>query len=111
MTTEVFKTYEDAEAYIQKNGFTETHEIVHNPRRQQTPWTVFRHPQIGDPVSKYFNGDCYPEGEIVKISATGKKVTTSTGEVFWRKKGTAAWLANGLWSMVMGHREERNPHI
>lgn len=68
-------------------------------------------PKIGDKVSYAFNGDCTPCGEIEKISPTMKKITTTRGQVFYNKKGTASWVMYGTWSMVKGHYETRNPHI
>lgn len=66
-------------------------------------------PMVGDKVSKYFNGDSYPEGEIVKVSATLKRVETSTGCVFFRRGNTGSWVNVGTWSMQHGHTESRNP--
>ena len=71
---------------------------------------VIAAPKIGDKVSSGFNGDYYPQGEIVKISKSLRRVETSTGRVFWRRRDTAAWVeAGGGFSMVHGHRDERNP--
>ena len=72
---------------------------------------VTRCPAIGDKVSYGFNGDYYPDGEIVKIT---KKltVTTSTGNTYRRRKQTAAWMrTGGTWGLVAGHIDERNPHF
>lgn len=72
-------------------------------------YDVIEAPQVGQPVSGYFNGDSYPEGEIVKISATMKRIETSTGAVFSRRKQSGSWVKNGTWSMIQGHVSERNP--
>lgn len=64
---------------------------------------------IGDKVSYGFNGDYYPDGEIVKISKTFQ-ITTSTGNVYRRHKNTASWVkTGGTWCLVSGHRSELNP--
>ena len=68
-------------------------------------------PNINDPVSYAFNGDYYPCGYIKTISKTLKKITTTTGETFYRKRNTGCWLRNGTWSMVQGHIEAQNPHF
>lgn len=68
-------------------------------------------PVIGDKVSRGFNGDYYPSGEITKITK-GWRVTTSTGRRFSRVKDTAAWREVGRgFYMVAGHIDERNPHF
>lgn len=66
-------------------------------------------PKIGSPVSRGYNGDYTPEGEITKISKSYRRVETSTGCVFYRKHKTATWKASGTWSMVGGHHNDRNP--
>lgn len=64
---------------------------------------------IGDKVSYAFNGDYYPDGEIVKISKT-LQITTSTGNIYRRRKNSGAWvLTGGTWCLVSGHRSELNP--
>lgn len=65
--------------------------------------------KIGDPVSKSFNGDSYPEGEIVSISKSLKKITTSTGVSFYRRRLTGSWIADGTWYLTRGHVSEFNP--
>lgn len=74
-------------------------------------YDVVERPVVGDAVSYSFNGDTYPDGTITKI--TGKNfriVTTSTGSVYYRRKLSGSWVKKGgTWSMVKGHRNERNP--
>jgi hypothetical protein len=72
-------------------------------------YDVIEAPKVGDPVSKSFNGDSYPEGVITKITPTWQ-ITTSTGAKFRRYKNTAGFrqAGRGFW-MVGGHRDERNP--
>lgn len=66
-------------------------------------------PVIGMKVSKAFNGDYYPEGEITKISKSLKRVETSTGAVFYRRRQSGAWIEGGTWGMVEGHVSRLNP--
>lgn len=66
-------------------------------------------PKVGDEVSKGFNGDYYPQGTVVSVSATYKKITTSTGVSFYRVGKTGGWRADGTWWLVSGHRSEWNP--
>jgi len=78
-----------------------------------SPYVAFRLPQIGDPVSKEFNGDSYPCGEIVRISLTYSVITTSTDERFHRVS-TAQWKQGGkggAFSLTHGHRTKMNPHF
>lgn len=63
--------------------------------------------KVGDKVSKGFNGDCYPEGEIVRITPTGI-VKTNTGETFRPVKG-GGHRAGGTWWLVPGHVSKQNP--
>lgn len=74
-------------------------------------YDIIEAPKVGDKVSRGFNGDYYPEGEIVKITK-GWRVTTSTGAKFNRFKNTSGWreVGKGFW-MVHGHIDERNPHF
>ena len=64
---------------------------------------------IGDAVSKYFNGDSYPCGYIVSISKTLRKITTSTGVSFSRRKETGSWVSGNTWFLSTGHISEQNP--
>lgn len=72
-------------------------------------YDVVRAPRVGDEVSYAFNGDCYECGVIAKISKSLKRVVTSTGKVFYRRKNSGAWLSGVTWSMVQGHHNELNP--
>lgn len=77
------------------------------------PYVVTMLPQVGDPVSKAFNGDSYPCGSIAKISKTKAKITTTTGDTFSRV-GPNSWKIggkHGTFSLVSGHHDERNPHF
>jgi hypothetical protein len=74
-------------------------------------YDVIETPAVGDDVSYSFNGDSYPCGKIVSVSKTLKKITTSEGKVFYRRKSSGCWLMNGTWALVGGHRYEKNPHF
>lgn len=74
-------------------------------------YDVIEAPKVGDPISYGFNGDSYPDGEIVRITPNWM-VISSTGSRYnrsrqgrgggWRKVG-------GTWSMIHGHIYEQNP--
>ena len=70
---------------------------------------VIEAPAVGDEVSYAFNGDYYPCGTIKSISASFRLITTTEGQKFYRRRESACWKYNGVWSMVDGHREELNP--
>lgn len=72
---------------------------------------VVRAPKIGDEVSYAFNGDSYPCGKVVKVSASFRRVETDSGEIFWRRRESASWIYNGTWSLVRGHVNKRNPEF
>lgn len=75
-------------------------------------YAVISAPRMGDPVSYAFNGDYYPCGHITKMSSSFYRIQTSTGDVFYRSKHTAAWkMKGGTWWMVAGHHDKRNPHF
>lgn len=74
-------------------------------------YDVIEAPKVGDEVSYAFNGDYYPDGEIVQVSDSLRRVVTSTGGVYWRKRQTGAWKKDKTWTMVRGHIDRRNPHF
>lgn len=89
---------------------TGTQIVVDNGPHVSPRFSVIEPPKVGDKVSYGFNGDYYPDGEIVKISGKNLRiVTTSTGSKFWRRGNSGRWVMNGTWSLVPGHRSERNP--
>ena len=71
-------------------------------------YDIARVPTVGEKVSRTFNGDTYPCGEIASISKTLKKIVTTDGTVFYRKRLTGAW-SDGTFYMVTGHIHEQNP--
>lgn len=70
---------------------------------------IIKAPAIGDDVSYGFNGDYYPCGKIEAISASLRRIQTSDGSTFYRRKQSAAWVKDGIWSMVPGVIDRRNP--
>lgn len=72
-------------------------------------YDVVEAPKVGDKVSCGFNGDYYPEGEVVKISDSYKVITTSTGKKFYRKGLTGRWRFGRIWVLVAGHHDRKNP--
>lgn len=80
--------------------------------KSSTPrFDVIKAPAVGDKVSKAFNGDYYPDGEIAKISKTLSIITTTTGTTYRRYRNSGAWIAAKTWAMANGHRAELNPHF
>jgi hypothetical protein len=73
-------------------------------------YDVIKAPQQHDAVSYTFNGDSYPCGFIKTISKTMKKITTTTGEVFYRQGKTGSWKMK-CWFLTDGHHNTRNPHF
>lgn len=66
-------------------------------------------PEVGDFVSRTFNGDYYPDSEIVSISKTYKKITTSSGSVYYRRRLTGTWVEKGgTFVMIKGYHDRRN---
>jgi hypothetical protein len=68
-------------------------------------------PVVGLEVSRAVNGDYYPEGKVVKVSDSGRRVETDTGVVFWRRNQTGVWVHHGVWSMVRGHVSRLSPEF
>jgi hypothetical protein len=68
-------------------------------------------PAVGEPVSYAFNGDYYPCGVVTAVSKTLKKIVTSEGRTFYRRRLTGCWKSDGVWSLVGGHIERQNPHF
>lgn len=70
---------------------------------------VIEVPVVGAEVSRYFNGDGYPAGTILRISQSFKRIETTEGVVFFRRGKTGSWVNDGTWSMVPGRVNDRNP--
>jgi len=77
----------------------------HSPR-----YDVVRAPRVGDPVSMRFNGDTYPDGTIVRVSASYRRITTQN-TVYARVGQSGSWVHRGKlyvgqeapWFLVEGH--------
>jgi len=106
-----FKTFEQAQEVAESaSRYEGVDYIATDSGAYCSPrYDVIKAPQHLAPVSYCFNGDYYPCGHIKSISKTMKKITTTTGKTFYRRRNTGCWLANGTWSMVEGHIEQRNP--
>lgn len=107
------KDYNDAKAHAEEltEDRGELYIAVDRGSHVSPRYDVIRAPAIGDEVSYAFNGDYYPCGEITKISPTMKKITTSTGDTFYRRRESGSWLKNKTWSLVNGHISRMNPHF
>lgn len=74
-------------------------------------YRIVEAPVLGAKVSRSFNGDTYPCGEISKITKTWQ-VTTTDGAKFRRYKETGGWReAGGSFWMCSGHVYEQNQHF
>lgn len=65
---------------------------------------------VGDEVSYGFNGDWYPDGKIVRISKTGKVITTDSGRRYYRTPRDS-YKSHKTWTLTKGHISEQNPHF
>ena len=96
----------------QVEAITGKKHFVYISRTHVYPVRVIKLPEVGEEVSRGFNGDYYPCGKIVRISKSYGKIVTEDGTVFIRqKKNPVCWLYNKYSSMVPGRIDERNPHF
>lgn len=105
-------TFEEAERIaklLNETDKSDRYIAVDSGEHVRPRYDVIEVPQIGDPVSRAFNGDYREAGHIAKISKSLKIITTDTGVRFFRRKQTAKWIESGTWSMVHGHKSELNP--
>lgn len=71
-------------------------------------------PKVGDDVSKGFNGDYYPIGKVVSVSAApARRVITVDGPRgklrFYRNKLSSGWTqAGGTWGLIKGVHSDWN---
>jgi hypothetical protein len=108
-----FKTFEQAQEVADAASIFEGVDYIATDAGEwcSPRYDVIKAPQVLDPVSYAFNGDAYPCGYIKTISKTMKKITTTTGKTFYRKRNTGSWVSAPCWFMVEGHISERNPHL
>ncbi|BES53148.1 hypothetical protein [Aeromonas phage phiWae14] len=105
-----WKSLEQAEQVVELFSEKESLLAVDRGEWVSPRFDVVRMPQVGDEVSRSFNGDYYPEGTIVKISKS-LQITTSTGKTFYRRKKTGTWLYSKMWGLVQGHHNKWNPEF
>lgn len=108
-----WKSFEEVqELAVQLNALDGKQWLAVDKSEYVSPrYDVMEAPQVGDKVSQAFNGDYYPEGEIVSITKN-LQVTTSTGVKFRRRKQSSVWVrVGGTFAMVQGHITEQNPHF
>lgn len=78
-------------------------------------YEVIEAPQIGDEVSRAFNGDYYPVGKIVAIQKNYRRIVVDGSErgrlIFARRRESGAWLNKGMWSLVPGVINRWNPEF
>lgn len=80
-------------------------------------YDVVEAPKVGDRVSRSFNGDSYPAGEVVSVSRSPQCRLVVSRDVtgheyrFHRRRSTGAWIERGTWSMVEGHVSKWNPSV
>ncbi len=110
-----FETFEQAESAAELANDRAGDEVIYiatdGGRGLWPRFDVQTIPQVGDFVSRGFNGDYYPVGTIVSVGA-GKRmvVTTDNGSKFNRFRKTGTWKEiNGGFSMVRGNIDKRNP--
>lgn len=107
---------EEVVAFLKDAGHRVPYWAVDRGSHVSPRYAVMRAFQIGEPVSYAFNGDYYPCGRIVSITGTDNRIITvrdHTGKErkFWRRKKTESWKADGMWSLVSGWHNERNPSL
>lgn len=68
--------------------------------------------QVGDDVSYCFNGDCYPDGQVARITKSGKYLYTTTGKKYVFGIGVCGahyTSIGGTWVLVKGIHNDKNP--
>lgn len=106
-TNDTFKSFEEA---IEFCGRNDAYLPVDRGQYVRPQFAIEEKPQVGDEVSKAFNGDAYPVGRIVRVSKTFKRIETSEGAVFFRRPN-GGWRCGRTWWLVKGVVNERNPHF
>lgn len=85
------------------------HVGIDNGSNVSPRFDIIEAPIVGTVVSYTFNGDSYPCGKIIGISASLRCVRTDDGTVFWRRGRSGSWIHNRTWTMIEGRHNERNP--
>lgn len=103
----MFDTEEAATAALRDGEIVADHGPAVWPR-----FAIIVRPAVGDPVSYGFNGDYYPDGHITYVGTSLREIRTSTGNTYYRRKKSAAWIKKGgTWGLVRGHIDRRNPEF
>lgn len=88
---------------------------VDNGESVSPRYDVIEAPQVGDEVSRAFNGDYYPVGKIVAIQKNYRRIVVDGSPrgrlIFARRKESGAWLNKGMWSLVSGQVSRLNPEF
>lgn len=124
IVTAISDEYQHGEGWVYRHSFKSFEEttrvadaasnfagIDYIPTESNGYFEVVVAPKVNDPVSYAFNGDYYPCGYIKSVSKTMKKITTTDGGVFYRKRNSGTWLKHKTWSLIDGHHSELNPHF
>ena len=102
------KLADDANRYSGEYDLADTYLVADKGHGISPRYDVIAAPKVGNKVSRSFNGDYHPAGEVTKVSASFKRVATSDGTVFYRQGASASWVSNGKDAMVGGHHKEQN---
>lgn len=110
ITRNDFQTYFDAMQVADSASKLGVHYIATDEGLGVWPrFDVIELPKVGNKVSRSFNGDSYPDGEIVSISAGLKVITTTSGSRYRRRGDSGCWIEKQTWSLIPDHITERNP--
>lgn len=72
---------------------------------------VIRAPKVGDKVSYGIGGDAYEDGFIVKVSDSLRRVESSNGTVYWRRKQSDTWRSGSRYMILGAHVNRLDPHF
>ena len=68
---------------------------------------------VADQVSYCFNGDCYPDGTVERITKSGKYLYTTSGKKYVLVRGPSSncyrSIGGNTWALVKGVHNFRNP--
>lgn len=78
-------------------------------------YDVIKAPQVGDEVSRSFNGDYYPCGRIVAIQKNYRRIVVDGSArgrlIFCRRRESGTWINKGMWSLLPGVIDKLNPEF